>query len=336
MPLKLSVIDQTPIHQGHSAVTALATSVELAIACEGLGYHRYWVAEHHDSIHFAGTAPEILLTRIASATRSMRIGSGGVMLSHYSPYKVAETFALIGALFPGRIDLGIGRAPGGGLLSSIALAAPRPPAQHDHFPQQAADLCAFLRGELPPSHAFASLACATDQASRPQLWMLGSGGGSSALAGQLGMGLALARFIAPATCSPAIFDQHAQAWKQVAHSSTPPRLVALAVICAASDEEARFIAGTAVYRKLMAGNGPREPLLAPGEVQRRYQLMPPQQRLAFDSTLADMVVGSPATCRAQISRIAADFGCEEIGVVTVTHGFEDRLRSYRLLGTPGA
>jgi len=330
--LKLTVIDQTPIHHPHSAVTALATSVELAIACEGLGYHRYWLAEHHNSMHFAGTAPEILLTRIASATRSMRIGSGGVMLSHYSPYKVAETFALIGALFPGRIDLGIGRAPGGSLLSSIALAAPRPPSQQDHFPQQAAELCAYLRGDFPPSHSFASLACATDDASRPQLWMLGSGGGSSALAGQLGMGLALAKFIAPATCSPAIFQQHDSALRQSGRSAPGPRLVALAVICAASDEEARFIAGTAVYRKMMAGSKAREPLLSPAEVQERYQRMNTEEREEFDRTLADMVVGSPATCRSRIEQIAADFGCEEIGVVTVTWRFEERLESYRLLG----
>lgn len=331
MSLKLTVIDQTPIHEARTPVTAPATSVELAIACERLGYHRYWLAEHHNSIQFAGTAPEILLTRIASSTTTMRVGSGGVMLTHYSPYKVAETFALIGGLFPGRIDLGIGRAPGGSHLSSVALAAPGAVAQHDHFPQQAAELCAFLRGDFPKNHPYAALACATSPTTLPSLWMLGSGGGSSTLAGQLGMGLALAKFIAPQTCSPAIFRHHEEAYRQSGMTTPPPRLVALAVICAASDEEARFIAGTAVYRKMMAGSVPREPLLAPGEVQQRYQRMSEQERLEFDSTLGDMVVGSPETCRTRIRQIAEAFGCEEIGVVTVTYAFDDRLRSYELL-----
>lgn len=332
MSLKLTVIDQTPIHATLAPATAAAASVELAIACERLGYHRYWLAEHHNSIQFAGTAPEILLTRIASATTNMRVGSGGVMLTHYSPYKVAETFAMIGGLFPGRIDLGIGRAPGGSHLSSIALAAPGNVAQHDHFPQQAAELCAFLRGDFPANHAYAALACGTSPATLPSLWMLGSGGGSSSLAGQLGMGLALARFIAPATCSPTIFRRHADAYRQSGATTPPPRLVALAVICADSDEEARFIAGTAVYRKLMAGSIPREPLLSPEEVQRRYGQMSQEERRDFDNTLGDMVVGSPETCRSIIRQIADEYGCEEIGVVTVTYSFDDRLRSYRLLG----
>ncbi|MCU1722642.1 MULTISPECIES: MsnO8 family LLM class oxidoreductase [unclassified Pseudomonas] len=331
MSLKLTVIDQTPIHEARTSVTAAATSLELAIACESLGYHRYWVAEHHNSIQFAGAAPEILLTRIASATTRMRVGSGGVMLTHYSPYKVAETFALIGGLFPGRIDLGIGRAPGGSHLSSIALAAPGSVLQHDHFPRQAAELCAFLRGDFPTNHAYSALACDTSPATLPSLWMLGSGGGSSTLAGQLGMGLALAKFIAPATCSPAIFRQHAEAYRQSGITTPPPRLVALAVICAASDDEARFLAGTAVYRKLMAGSMPREPLLSPGEVQRRYARMTQQERVEFDNTLGDMVVGSPETCWSRIRHIADEYGCEEIGVVTVTYSFDDRLRSYRLL-----
>lgn len=331
MSLKLTVIDQTPIHEARTAATAAAASVDLAIACERLGYHRYWVAEHHNSIQFAGTAPEILLTRIASATTTMRVGSGGIMLTHYSPYKVAETFALIGGLFPGRIDLGIGRAPGGSHLSSVALAAPGSVAQHDHFPQQAAELCAFLRGDFPANHPYAVLACGTSPSTLPSLWMLGSGGGSSALAGQLGMGLALAKFIAPATCSPAIFRQHSEAYRQSGITTPPPRLVALAVICAASDDEARFVAGTAVYRKMMAGSMPREPLLSPEEVQRRYERMTAQERIEFDNTLGDMVVGSPETCRERIRHVAKEYGCEEIGLVTVTYRFEDRLRSYRLV-----
>lgn len=329
--LKLTVIDQTPIHAHNTAAYAAGRSVELAIDCERWGYHRYWLAEHHHSVQFAGSAPEILITRIASATRQIRVGSGGVMLTHYSPYKVAETFALIGGLFPGRIDLGIGRAPGGGHLSSVALAAPGIAPKHDSFPQQAADLCSFLRGDFPKGHAFSTLTCGTDSSTAPTLWMLGSGGGSSTLAGQLGMGLALAKFIAPKSCSPSIFENHAKMYQQSGTPYSPPRMVALAVTCAESDDKARFIAGTAVYRKMMAGGMHREPLLSPAEVQRRYELMASHERSEFDSTLGEMVVGSPETCLRKIREIASEFACDEIGVVTVTYQFEDRLRSYELL-----
>ncbi|WP_349975066.1 MsnO8 family LLM class oxidoreductase [Pseudomonas sp. WHRI 8519] len=329
--LKLTVIDQTPIHENRTAASAPGTSVELAIKCDSWGYSRYWVAEHHNSNQFAGAAPEILLTRIASTTRRIRVGSGGVMLTHYSPYKVAETFALIGSLFPGRIDLGIGRAPGGSHLSSIALAAPGNVLEHDHFPQQAEELCAFLRGAFPNTHPYAALACGTNPSTMPSLWMLGSGGGSSALAGKLGMGLALAKFIAPRSCTPAIFNHHSEAYLRSGSLTPPPRLIALAVICAESDEEAQFIAGTAAYRKLMSGRAPREPLLDPSEVWRRYHLMSSDERLEFDSTLEEMVVGSPETCRRKIQYIASDYACEEIGIVTVTYRFEERLKSYLLL-----
>lgn len=331
MTLRLTVIDQTPVHENRTIASAPTASLELAIECEALGYYRYWVAEHHNSIQFAGAAPEILLTRIASATSRMRVGSGGVMLTHYSPYKVAETFALLGGLFPGRIDLGIGRAPGGNHLSSIALAAPDNPAQHDHFPQQAAELCAFLRGNFPANHPYAALSCTVGTSTMPSLWMLGSGGGSSSLAGQLGMGLALAKFIAPRICSPAIFQHHLEAYREAGFQTSPPRLLALAVICAESDEEARFIANTAVYRKLMTGKAPTEALLSPKEVRERYVRLSLSERREFDETLDDMVVGSPETCQKKIRDLAYAFGCDEIGIVTVSHRFEDRLRSYRLL-----
>lgn len=332
MTLRLTVIDQTPVHENCTIATAPAASVDLAIKCESWGYHRYWVAEHHNSIQFAGASPEILLTRIASATTQMRVGSGGVMLTHYSPYKIAETFSLLGGLFPGRIDLGIGRAPGGDQLSSSALAAPGNPLQHDHFPQQTAELCAFLRGDFPANHPYAALASSIDVTTMPSLWMLGSGGGSSSLAGHLGMGLALAKFISPKICSPAIFQRHTEAYRQAGFEAIPPRLLALSVICAESDEEAIFIAGTAVYRKLMAGKTPREPLLSPANVRERYGQMDKYERREFDDALEDMVVGSLETCQRRIQDLANAFGCDEIGIVTVTHRFEDRLRSYQLLG----
>lgn len=331
MSVQLTVIDQTPIHGDRPPTHAPHTSLELAKACDTLGYHRYWLAEHHSSIQFAGPAPEILLTHIASHTKHMRIGSGGVMLTHYSPYKVAEVFRLLTSLFPGRIDLGVGRAPGGSQLSSAALAFPAHLSDVDHFPEQAAQLCAYLRNSFPAAHPFSQLHFPPNDGACPSLWMLGSGGGSAGLAGQLGMGLALARFIAPKTCTPAIFDHHNQALVNAGHDQKPQRLLALAVVCAETDEQARFIAGTAVYRKLMTGRGPREPLLSPEEVERRRQRMTAALHAEFDEMLESMIVGSASFCRAEILRLCKSFGTHEAGIVTVTHGFEDRLASYEHL-----
>ncbi|MGE1153970.1 MsnO8 family LLM class oxidoreductase [Pseudomonas kitaguniensis] len=331
MQLRLTVIDQTPVHGDRPPSAAAQSSVELAMACEKLGYFRYWLAEHHNSIQFAGPAPEILLTRIASSTKTMRIGSGGVMLSHYSPYKIAEVFALLANLFPGRIDLGIGRAPGGDHLSSAALAAPGQLTQRDSFGQQAAEMCAFLRRTFKASHPYAQLECSMDEDALPSLWMLGSSGGSAGLAGQLGMGLALARFIAPGACSPTIFDNHTASLSQAGYTEVPRRLLALAVICAESNEQARFIAGTAVYRKMMTAGGAREPLLCPHEVELRRQQMSALEKESFEKTLNDMVVGSPEHCKQEILRLADNFGCAEIGIVTVTHSYLARRKSYELL-----
>jgi luciferase family oxidoreductase group 1 len=331
MQLRLTVIDQTPVHGDRPPGSAAQSSLELAIACERLGYHRYWLAEHHNSIQFAGPAPEILLTRIASATERMRVGSGGVMLSHYSPYKVAEVFALLASLFPGRIDLGIGRAPGGGHLSSTALAAPWYPDACDDFATQATQLCAFLRKTFDPSHPYAQLHCLPDQSALPSLWMLGSGGGSAALAGELNMGLALARFIAPDVCSPRIFQHHADSLVQAGHTDQAQHLLALAVICAPTDEQARVIASTAVYRKMMTGRGAREPLLSPEAVAARCRQMSVGDRAEYAQTLAGMVVGSPEHCRREITRLAREFACTQIGIVTVTHSYAARLHSYELL-----
>lgn len=331
MSLKLTIVDQTPVHGDRPPREAPSSSVELARTCDELGYHRYWLAEHHNSIHFANPCPEIMVARIASVTRNMRIGSGGVMLSHYSPYKVAEVFRMLASLFPERIDLGIGRAPGGTPLASAALAAPYEQLEEDTFPQQAAELCAFLRNEYPERHVYSRLHCLPDEGPTPQLWMLGSGGGSSSLAGYLGMGLAVARFIAPEACSPAIFANYERHFAQAGHQHKPSRMLALAVICAETEAEARHIAGTAAWRKMMAGRGSKELLLAPEAVEQRRRQLSPSDQAELDATRDAMVVGTPEQCWERFHAFAREYQLDELGLVTVTHSFADRLNSYRLL-----
>lgn len=331
MSLKLTIVDQTPVHGDYSAREAPNRSVELARACDELGYHRYWLAEHHDSTQFANPCPEIMVARIASATRNMRIGSGGVMLSHYSPYKVAEVFRMLASLFPERIDLGIGRAPGGTPLASAALASPYEQPEEDSFPQQAAELCAFLRNDFPERHPYRHLRCLPDNEPAPQLWMLGSGGGSSSLAGYLGMGLSVAKFIAPQACSPAIFANYERHFREAGHRHKPSRMLALAVICAETEEEAKRVASTAAWRKMMTGRGAREPLLSPAEIDQRRRRLSPSELAEFDATRDAMVVGTPEQCWEQFHAHARAYQLDKLGLVTVTHSFESRLNSYRLL-----
>ena len=193
---KLTVIDQSPVQLGSfDNRPAPQLSAALAKSCEVAGYHRYWLAEHHNAEYFAGPSPATLISHIASITNTIRVGSGGVMLSHYSPYMVAEQFRLLSTLFPGRIDLGIGRAPGGGGLSSEALAYPGNATHGEVYSRQAMDLKSFLDGTVENDHPFKSLNTSPYPDYNPELWMLGSSGGSAALAGHLGYHLAFALFI---------------------------------------------------------------------------------------------------------------------------------------------
>ncbi len=331
MTIKLSVVDQSPVHGTHPASEAPRLSVELARACDQLGYYRYWVAEHHDSIHFANPCPEILVTRIASATENIRVGSGGVMLNHYSPYKVAECFKMLATLFPDRIDLGIGRAPGGTQLTSQALSYFSRPHHGELYANQAQDLKHFIDGTIPEDNPYHSLKVLPDDEPKPEMWMLGSSGGSAGFAGYLGYNIALARFIDPDNCSPEIFKEHLKEWQASEHQGQPNKMLAIACICAETEDDARLIAGTPVYRKLAAQMGLREDFLTPGEVQDKYRALPASYQAQFDHILNGFTVGTSEQCWDEITQLAKDYQCDEIGTVAVTYSFEDRLKSYQLL-----
>jgi len=330
MSIKVSVVDQSPVHGSHAKIDAPRLTIELAQLCDSLGYHRYWVAEHHDSVHFANPCPEILVATIASLTQNIRVGSGGVMLSHYSPLKVAETFSMLASLHNGRIDLGIGRAPGGTNLTSQALAWPHQPHHGDLYPQQAQMLAGFINGDLPDNHPYSRIRVLPDRL-KPELWMLGSSGGSAGLAGHLGYNIALARFIDPDNCHPSIFDAYSEEWKQAGHEGTPNKMLAIACICADTEEEAKLRAGTAVYRKLAAQMGQREDFLTPSQVQDRYRELPSSYQAEYDHILNGYTVGTPDQCWQEMAQLAAEFNCDEIATVCVTYSHDDRMDSYRLL-----
>ncbi|MCW8887161.1 MAG: MsnO8 family LLM class oxidoreductase [Motiliproteus sp.] len=191
--LKLSIVDQSPVHDDKNQAAALQDTLTLAIDADRLGYHRYWVAEHHATPSYAGSSPEIMIARIAAATEQIKVGSGGVMLTHYSPYKVAEVFRTLEALFPGRIDLGFGRGAGGSALPSQALAFPQHPADLDLYPQMVEMLASFADGVSSPANPFEGLPVTPGGAGAPALWTLGSSSGSIDFAAQYGLGFVLAR-----------------------------------------------------------------------------------------------------------------------------------------------
>ena len=195
--MRLSVLDQSPVSEGSTGAQALHNTLDLARLADRLGYHRYWVAEHHGTPMLASTSPEVLIGPVASATERIRVGSGGVMLPHYSPFKVAEAFSVLAGLYPGRIDLGLGRAPGTDLATSHALQRDRRQAAPDDFPQQLAELLAYLEDALPENHPFARLTALPGLPERPEVWMLGSSPQSAIWAGELGLPYSFADFINP-------------------------------------------------------------------------------------------------------------------------------------------
>src|SRR5581483_3556594 len=170
----LSVLDQSPVRSGSTPTQAIQETLRLAEAVNRLGYHRYWLAEHHSSASLAGPSPEILIGQVAARTQRLRVGSGGVMLSHYSALKVAENFRLLESLYPGRIDLGIGRAPGSDQLTAAALAYPKRPADINHFPEQVLDVLAFLEDRMDPAHPFSQVHAGPSTGTMPEVWLLGS------------------------------------------------------------------------------------------------------------------------------------------------------------------
>src|SRR3954470_20130023 len=252
--MRLSVLDQSPISEGSTGSAALHNTIDLARLADGLGYHRYWVAEHHGGAMLAGPSPEVLIGPIASATERIRVGSGGVMLPHYSPFKAAESFSLLAGLFGDRIDLGIGRAAGTDPMTRPALQRDRNAAPLDAFPAQLAELLAYLedersgdegsaRGRFPAEHPFARLAGALPGLpQRPQPWLLGSSPQSAIWAGQLGLPYAFADFINPNGAE--IANVYRREFREGVRLDAPRTAVAVWAVAAETEEEAVRLASS--------------------------------------------------------------------------------------------
>ena len=251
--MRLSVLDQSPVSEGSTGAQALHNTLDLARLADRLGYHRYWVAEHHGTPMLASTSPEVLIGPVASATERIRVGSGGVMLPHYSPFKVAEAFSVLAGLYPGRIDLGLGRAPGTDMATSHALQRDRRQAAPDDFPQQLAELLAYLEDAMPENHPFARLTALPGLPERPEPWLLGSSPQSAIWAAELGLPYSFADFINPGGAEIAAIyrDKFAPGERLAA-----PRLaVCVWVICADTGEEAERLAASSRMSMSMLRQG---------------------------------------------------------------------------------
>jgi luciferase family oxidoreductase group 1 len=338
-PFRLSVLDQSPIAEGSTGAQALANTLDLARLTDSLGYHRYWVAEHHGGPMLAGPSPEALIGPIAAATGRIRVGSGGVMLPHYSPLKVAETFSLLAGLFPGRIDLALGRAAGTDPMTTFALQRDRRQAAPDDFPQQLTELLGYLEDRLPPDHPFARLAkTLPGRPDKPEAWLLGSSPQSAIWAGELGLPYAFADFINPQGAEIAAlyrerFAQHQHEHADERPGAKPRVAVAVWVICADADEEAQRLAAsgrmafTLLRRGQLIAVPPPEKALRFLESERERKAQGSGERPAGRRT----VVGSPQTVRAELEQVVSDYGAEEAIAVNITYDHRARRRSYELL-----
>jgi luciferase family oxidoreductase group 1 len=328
-PLILSVLDQSPIAAGSSGSQALANTLDLARLADRLGYHRYWVAEHHGGPMLAGPSPEALIGPIASVTGRIRVGSGGVMLPHYSPFKVAETFSLLAGLFPGRIDLALGRAAGTDPLTTYALQRDRRQAAPDDFSEQLAELLAYLDDRVPAEHPFARLAeTLPGRPEVPQQWLLGSSAQSAVWAAELGLPYAFADFINPEGAEIAAL--YRERFAAHGHTDATPRTaVAVWVICAETDAEAERIAASGRMAFTLLRRGRLVAVPPPEEAQRF--LASDAVSDAAPRSRRRTVVGAPETVRAELLEVVERYGAQEAIAVNITYSHEARRRSYELL-----
>jgi luciferase family oxidoreductase group 1 len=326
--LKLSVLDQSPIAEGSTGAQALHNTVDLARLTEALGYHRYWVAEHHGTTMLAGASPEVLLAAIGAATSHMRIGSGGVMLPHYSPLKVAESFSILSGLYGDRIDLGVGRAPGTDPQTSFALQRDRRYDAADDFPEQLAELIAYLAASFPEGHPLARLAALPGLPNAPMLWLLGSSPQSAIWAAQLGLPYSFADFINPTGAEIAAL--YRDRYEPSPAHPVPELAVAVSTICADTDEQAERLAASARMAFILLRRG--RPGSIPS-VEKATEFLSHLVPSELQANPRRLVVGSPERVRAGLEAVAAEYGAGEVAVVTIVHDHAARRRSYELIAS---
>ncbi len=327
--MKLSIVDISPTPTGGTQADALANTVALARRLDQLGYTRYWLAEHHGTGSLASHAPEVLIPIVAGATTHLRVGSGAVLLNHYSPFKVAEQFRTLHTLFPGRIDLGIGRAYAG-QVPDIALQRHRGSRRVDDYAEQVVEILAWIAQDMPTDHPFHHAPILPDVPGWPEPWLLGSSQSSPILAAQLGLPYAFAGFISPQSAVHALetYRTRFQPAESGAGASAPRAILAMHVVCAETTAKAEWLAMSVrgMYARLSAGNlaarlpTPEEAIAELGGIVRAEEELWPR-----------FVVGDPERVHQILTRMAHTTGVEEIMIQDIILSHADRVRSYELL-----
>jgi luciferase family oxidoreductase group 1 len=325
--VRVGILDQSPVISGHTPAQAIAETVALARLADRLGYSRYWLAEHHAIAALADPCPEILLARVASATERIRVGTGGVLLPYYSALKVAEVFRMLEALFPGRIDLGIGRAPGGDALTAQAVSRGHYTFAED-FPQQVRDLVGFLDATLPPEHPFAPVKAMPAGDGAPEIWLLGSSDYSGGLAALLGLRFAFAHFIT-AQGGDAVMQAYQSEFLPSARERAPRAVLCVFAICAESNAEAERLAKPIDLRRLHMALGVDAPVPSYAEAAaRQYD---EREAAYIRAQRARVVLGDPPTVRQRLLALATKYGADELMIITITGDYPSRRRSYELI-----
>jgi luciferase family oxidoreductase group 1 len=326
--MKLSVLDQSTASKGKSQDTAIRETLELARHCEALGYHRFWVSEHHNSGNIVGTAPEILMSAIAATTQRIRVGSAGVMLPHYSALKVAEQFRVLEAIAPGRIDLGIGRAPGSDQLTSYALN-PNPENVLDQFPRQVQELQYWVSGTpLPEKHPFNKITAQPTGPSTPEMWILGSSEYGAELAAYFGLPYAFAYFFSEGTGVEQALDLYRKNYRPSEKNPKPIATICVWALAAETEEEARRQFKSRERAMIDRRQGIRQALLPPEQAERPYS---PAELATAEKLHRKAIVGSAEQAAARLKVLAKSLALDELVIVTWTYDAAPRRRSYELL-----
>ena len=328
MIFPLSVLDLSPVASGSSDAQALRNTLDLARLADRLGYARYWLAEHHNIPSVASTAPEIMIAHVAMVTSRIRVGSGGIMLPNHAPLRIAESFRVLEALHPGRIDLGIGRAPGSDSITALALRRSREKLGAYDFPEQLEELISFGLGRFPERHPFASIQAIPKDVPLPPIWILGSTEDGARIAADLGVGFAFAHHINPdrAEIATGVYRDN---FKASIWMNRPTTIVAASVICADTNEESERLAASLELAWVRLRTGHPAPLASPEEALA-YPYMPSERDLARASRRV-YFAGSPDGVKKRLDDLIARTRADELMITTMVHGHADRLRSYELL-----
>jgi luciferase family oxidoreductase group 1 len=326
--LKLSVLDLAIVGEGSSHHEALTNSVDLAQTVERLGYYRHWVAEHHNMPGIASSAPPVLAAVLAANTERIRVGSGGVMLPNHPPLVVAEQFGMLEALYPDRIDLGIGRAPGTDQITASALRRSADPLSDEDFPQALTELIGFFKGEFSPRDPYRHVKAVPGNGDMPEIVLLGSSGYSAQLAGLLGLPFAFAHHFMPRNTDAAM-ELYRTRFQPSEYLDEPYAIVAAAAIAAADDEQARYLAGPA--RLSMARLRAGRPTRFPTPEEAAAHKFSAQEEASVSHLSGSAAIGSPEMVKAKLDDLVTRTQADELMITTMVYDHADRVRSYELI-----